>query len=236
MHNPLQKAFKIFLNTLYPPNCLLCRDKLQADAPALCPKCWMSFDLITEACCNFCGALSDACSCPKKHEYIDKFLVAMQYNNSAMRIISKFKYNNCKKVAPVLGQILYTRIKHYINEVDVWLPVPLHSKRIKERGYNQAAILTHFINKASQNQMLCKYDILTRQINNKQQAKLSKSARLLNVKNIFVLNDRHKSIIQNKTVGIIDDVITTGATIQECARTLKNGGANKVYGISIART
>jgi ComF family protein len=124
-----------------------------------------------------------------------------------------------------------------MQKIDIWLPIPLHKNRLKNREYNQSAILLKAMKKIYEKRMICSTDIVKRVIDNERQATLTKAERLRNVDSIFAINPRYKDSLQGKCVAILDDVVTTGATMEECAKMLCiHCKVGKVLGISLAKT
>ncbi len=148
------------------------------------------------------------------------------------KIIHHFKYRKKTKLAILLGRAMASIIKsdYFLKDVDIIVPVPLFWWKNLRRGYNQAALLSEII---SQECDIKINDIMRRIKNTKSQTKLDEQARRKNVLNAFALKS---NTIENKKIILIDDVMTTGATINECARVLKNAGAKEVYSCVAAIT
>ena len=148
------------------------------------------------------------------------------------KIIHHFKYRKKTNLAILLGRAMASIIKsdHYLKDVDIIVPVPLFWWKNLRRGYNQSALLSKTI---SQECSIKMNNILKRIKNTKSQTKLNEEKRRKNVLNAFALQNNG---IKDKIVLLVDDVMTTGATINECARVLKNAGAEKVYSCGAAIT
>jgi ComF family protein len=114
---------------------------------------------------------------------------------------------------------------------DLILPVPLHVRRLKQRGFNQAGLLAGTLGRLIH--LPVRYDILVRRCWTEPQTRLNREERLQNVKNAFLVPD--SSRVKDRRVLIIDDVYTTGTTLSECAKTLKDAGASKVHAITVCR-
>lgn len=147
-------------------------------------------------------------------------------------LIHHFKYRKKTKLAHLLGRAMATLIQadYVLKNADVLMPVPLFWWKKIRRGYNQAELLAQTI---SQETGIPIQNVLTRVKNTKTQTRLSESERCDNVKNAFTVQTND---IKDKKVLLIDDVLTTGATIQECARVLKDAGACEVYSCVAAIT
>ncbi len=114
---------------------------------------------------------------------------------------------------------------------DLVLPVPLHVRRLQQRGFNQAGLLAGTLGRLI-HRPVC-YDILVRQCWTEPQTRLNREERLQNVKNAFLVPDSTR--VKDRCVLIIDDVFTTGTTLSECAKTLKEAGASEVHAITVCR-
>ncbi len=148
------------------------------------------------------------------------------------KIIHHFKYRKKIKLAIFLGRAMASIIKsdHFLKDADMIVPIPLFWWKNLRRGYNQAALLSEIISQECNIQV---NNIIKRIENTKSQTKLDEQARKKNVFNAFALKSNG---IEDKTVLLVDDVITTGATINECARVLKDAGAKDVYSCVAAIT
>jgi len=174
-------------------------------------------------------------------------IIAATFEDKILKkIIHKFKYNFIENLAYPLSEILVQKIldlkdkKGDPNWVSVFwdtkpllMPVPLHQKRERWRGFNQAERLG--LNIANRLGLEFKNDLLTRVKNTKPQAKFNKQKRLKNIKGAFGINSALSDQIKNTNILLVDDVFTTGITMNECARILKRNGANKIWGIVLAR-
>jgi len=126
------------------------------------------------------------------------------------------------KIAPELGNI------------DLMTIVPLHKKRLKKRKFNQVALIGKAMFKKSSSKFFL--DILLRTKNNISQVKLGKTQRERNLKNIFMLNEKYRDLVKGKNILLLDDVMTTGATLEHCAKVLKKSGVEKVFVLTVAKT
>lgn len=155
-----------------------------------------------------------------------------RFDDHYKELIHRFKYG--KKIP--LGRRLSQRLGETINsgssfsESDLLIPVPLHKSRYRERGFNQSEIIAEEISKTTGVSLL--REGLKRKKNTKDQTNLSPQQREQNVRGAFVVTQ--PGIINGKNIILVDDVITTGATMNECARMLKQAGAEKILGMTIA--
>ncbi|MBF0429915.1 MAG: ComF family protein [Fibrobacteria bacterium] len=149
-------------------------------------------------------------------------------------VIHGFKYNGLKRNARFLSAFARYQygLKNYIEEYDSLVPVPLHPLKQRERGFNQATLIARSLSSFSG--VRCDKTSLNRRKYTKTQTRLSGTERVENINSAFVLN--RKTTIQGKKLLLVDDVFTTGATSEECAKTLLTGGASSVGVITLART
>jgi len=192
-----------------------------------CPYC-KSFLAESETKCSFCksdGGISEDHKIPMVRSL-------GRFDDYYKELIHRFKYG--KKIP--LGKRLAQRLGETINsdprflKSDFLIPVPLHKSRYRERGFNQSEIVAEEISKIAGLPLL--KNALIRKKNTKDQTNLSFQQREENVKGAFVVTQ--PEIINGKRIVLVDDVITTGATLSECARTLKQAGAEKILGMTIA--
>jgi len=165
---------------------------------------------------------------------LDGVTAFFKYNESAAvgKLIKNFKYNYARGIIDVWRQIINNRLSEIsaFNYKAVVVPVPLHSRRLRERGFNQAGLLAQIIG-ASLNLKLEETGLKRIRYTN-QQARLTGMERRQNLKSAFVWN---MSVSVPYEVILVDDVFTTGATMQQCARILKAVGVKKVWGLVMAR-
>ena len=147
------------------------------------------------------------------------------------KLIKGLKYKFAFDIASELSDLLlsFFEKQEISNANPVIIPVPLHKKRLRERGFNQAELLARSFHANYQ----VETKILQRNKYTSAQAKLKEKARKENIKQAFACHDSEK--VKNKIVVLVDDVITTGSTLNECARVLKKSGAKEVWGLAIAK-
>ncbi|MFH1387354.1 MAG: ComF family protein [bacterium] len=202
--------FDELLNLIFPPKCEVCR---RGSPEALCGECFSQIKFMK----------------PNLGIYS-----ATAYDGVIKESIHRFKFNKRKKLAEPLGVLLVNYLGHKpglkIDELDGIIPVPLHEKRMRERGFNQVELLASTLTKYFE---LPVTPALERLKNTHPQFDLQRDARLNNVKGAFrVINPK---AVYNKKVLLLDDIYTTGATISECGRVLKNAGAKRVEVLTLAR-
>lgn len=160
----------------------------------------------------------------QKRTNLDGVLVCVRYNHCAMKLIEELKYNLYFSIATEIGYIMKMTLQNSLLNYDTLIPVPLHWYKENFRGFNQAELLAKHIDRRVDN-------CLRRRKRTQTQVKLNRQERIENLKDVFQL----KRQINYNAVVLIDDVMTTGTTLEECAGVLKEGGVKKVYGLVFAR-
>src|SRR5713226_3221071 len=182
----------------------------------LCPRCALPSP--GSAVCGRC--LADA-------PHYDATVAALAYRFPADTLVHSLKFRGQLALAPLMGNLLIEKIKE---RIDLVVPVPLSRERLRERGYNQAAEIARHI--AKQRRVPLELTIMTRERNTPAQADLPWSDRARNVRGAF----RCERSLDGAAIAVVDDVMTTGATLDELAATLKRAGAARVVNWVIART
>ena len=227
------------INLILPPRCLMC-GKILADDNGLCEECFAKIKFISYPICYKCGAPLTAGSntnhcavCVSDNKNPFRFQRSMvYYDDNSRPLIVNFKFHDKTENSKFLARWLYSA-GHDIWEqgADVLIPVPLHNARLRRRKYNQSALLCKDLSKFVN--LPVDYTSLVRHKNTRPQVEFNGKERERNVKHAFKVCN--KDAIQNKRLVIIDDVMTTGSTIRECALELLKNGAQSVDVITIAR-
>ena len=222
---------RVALDFFSPQKCLGCGE----EGELLCRNCQKSLPHILPPVCPKCGkpqASGIACSgCVSWQTSIDGIRSPLRFEGLVRESIHQLKYKNLRSIARPLAFLLRDYLIHYPLPFQVLVPVPLHRKRLRERGYNQSYLLAQELGKLLTLPVVD--DCLARQIFVLPQAQTkSVEERRNNVKRAFAcLNSR----LQNTQVLLIDDVSTSGATLDACAAALKSGGVISVWGLVLAR-
>ncbi len=163
----------------------------------------------------------------------------MDYKNSIVKnLIHKFKYQKIYCIQPTLKQILSTSLiqhqSYFKHNKYIIIPIPLHKYKKRTRGFNQSEIIANIISKILN--IKTYNNVLIRFKNNPPQANQTDILkRQENAKNIFKINENQKHLIKNKNIILVDDVFTTGSTLNECAKILKQNKANNIIAICLAK-
>jgi ComF family protein len=196
----------------------------------VCADCRASVRPISRRGCARCGVvLRDDCECGSLPDEIEQLWSVYPYAGWVRSSIHRFKYEGEFARAASLA-IEFDRLRGDLGAIDLIVPVPIHRRRLRERGFNQAALMARSLAPAWGT---FARDALERQIDNDRQVGKARDDRWLNVAGAFSCPDA--AAICTKRVAVIDDVITTGATMSECAVALRAAGASSVVGISLAR-
>lgn len=166
--------------------------------------------------------------------YCDGIVCVGRYSDSLKQSLKRFKFGNRTSYYRVFGKLLALKVQNTIqlNQIDIIIAVPLHKSKQKERGYNQAELIAGSAAKLLK--IPLKTNILVKTNESRSQSMLSKQERLSNVEGLFkVINTQ---AIHKKNILIIDDIVTTGSTINQCSKALKQAGAGRVIAGVIATT
>ena len=238
--NLLPRFKKTVLDILFPVSCFSCG----APDQWLCGKCFSRIPIFEDQVCPICeqvripsGNLCFYCK-KRKKPHLDSLIVAVSYRNPLVRLlVSGFKYRFIADLAEPLGNLITgSAMKNDLPVPDFIVPVPLHPRRLRWRGFNQSRLLAEKIHSDIAPPLKIEVlEIIERKKLNRPQMGIKKySSRLKNVEGIFSMKEEYPNL-SNKKILLVDDVATTGATLEECAKVLKQNGAKKVFGMVIAR-
>jgi ComF family protein len=229
------------LDFVLPPVCLRCR-ALVSDPQSLCANCWSDLKFLAEPLCACCGlpfphALGEGvkcASCLARPPIFDKARAALAYDDISRDLILPLKHADRLEAASIFGRWMAGAAAELIAECDTLIPVPLHWRRLAKRRYNQAAVLAHAI--AKTHRLRVDTAALQRPKASISQGEMpSARARLKNVVRAFTVSDAQKPRIAGARILLVDDVLTTGATLNACAKALKRAGAASVSAVTLER-
>ena len=238
----LGKIKKIVLDTLFPIVCLGC----QKNDLWLCEECFEKIPLLGSQVCPACerefslsGFLCRNCQMRRK-SHLDALISAVSYDNPTVKkMVYNFKYRFASGFSVPLARLETKALfLHNIPLPRAIIPVPLHPRRLRWRGFNQALLIAGNISKKIAPPIqIPVLDILERRKYNKPQMEIGNYGdRLENVRDIFgIKSGADLENIRGRIVYLVDDIATTGATLEECAKVLKQAGAKKVFAVVIAR-
>jgi ComF family protein len=182
------------------------------------------------------GGITICSSCIQASNHFDKARSVFKYDDFSGRVITGFKYSDKTYLAEQFANLLLGTIKKNIDseDYDIITSVPISFKRLLGRKYNQSAMLA---NKLGQKlNMNVDNSLLLRVKSIPPQTGLRRKERLKNVKNVFEISSKPKNFAKGAGVILVDDVFTTGATLNECAKVLKKAGAENIFAVTLART
>lgn len=200
----------------------------------LCIKCWGEIKKYDGPACKICGMPSNSeytitCgSCQKTPPAYTKIIYYGLYKDNFKKAIHLFKFQGIKRLAKPLGRLL---MQLPIPKVDYIIPVPLHVKRLREREFNQTALLGNVLSKELEIKLLLNGLVKIKETS--PQTSLNREERIKAVKNAFAFNG---DSIGGCDILLVDDVITSGATVGECSKVLKKAGAKSVTVIALAHS
>jgi competence protein ComFC len=231
------KTKEFILDILFPKFCLNCGREGQY----LCPDCFFLVGIMENQYCLFCKipkvvVNGRTCLFCRRERSLDGLLFSVPYENRIIKkLISKFKYGSAKDLATTISFFALWHLElsgKWGKFSDFYIiPAPLHPKKLKARGFNQSEEIAKKIALFTGLPILEK--TLLKIKNTAAQAELNKEQRQKNLKGAFLC--AQPETIKDKKIILIDDVFTTGATMEECASTLKKAGAKEVWGLAIAR-
>ncbi len=205
------RILEALLDAIYPNDlvCAICSQEAHVDEHGLCDDCALQLEYVKQT---------------DKQEYIDDIYCAVYYTNHIAGAVHNFKFNDARYLCRALASLIDLPNEW---EADCIVPIPLHKARRRKRGYNQSTLIA---------EELCKrYDVaideslVERISNTKSQRTLGQAQRAENIIGAFSVTGD----VKDKKILLIDDVFTTGATMNECARVLKCAGASKVYAAAV---
>lgn len=235
----MNKCLKTIINAVFPANikCIFCNEELNSfNKFCTCNKCLNNLPFNNDKICEYCGEhiSSEANYCLSCKKSVKRHFTmarsSFDFREQIVDIIHCLKYDNGKYLAPYLSEFLIDEFKKQNWIVDVVIPIPLNEARIKQRGYNQSEIISKKFE--TDLNIPLNTTCLQRKINTPTQTNLSKKERLINLKDAFEVTD--KEAVKNKNILLIDDVFTTGATMEEASKILLKSKANKVYCLTLA--
>lgn len=221
------------LDWLIPPQCLACRDAV-AEASGLCVTCWSKLAFIEAPFCEKLaipfpydqgeGAVSAAALADPPPW--DRARAALLFDEAARQLAHALKYSDRHEAGLLMARLMRRAGADIINGADGLIPVPLHRFRLWRRRYNQSAILARHIAKDSR-KAFCP-ELLRRVRSTKSQTGLDREERQHNMRGAFIVPDDARPLVVGKKFVLIDDIRTTGATLEACTRVLKGAGAAHV--------
>jgi ComF family protein len=217
------------LDLLFPPRCVGC----QREGGLLCEICETELPRLMPPYCNICAQPSpdQVCArCAVSPLNIDGVRAPYLMEGAVREAVHSLKYRNLRAVAALLGRLLAAYLESYPLPGEVLVPVPLHPRRLRERGYNQVALLAKELGRRTG--LPVAEDMLVRRRDTRPQVSVAnREERVRNAEESFACG----ADVREVAVLLIDDVATTGSTLSACAAALKGSGAKSVWGLTLAR-
>jgi ComF family protein len=231
---------RLALDAVLPPVCLSC-GALVGEPGTLCPSCWSKVDFLAPPLCAACGhpfeieagpaALCGPCA--RQHPPWRRARAVFRYDDASKPLILRFKHADRLEGGPTFARWLARAGAELLEGADLIVPVPLHRWRLLSRRYNQAAVLAVALGKLTG--LAVAPDLLVRTRRTPVQGHLGRDERRRNVRGAFAVRVGRAGAVAGRHVVLIDDVLTTGATVAECAETLSRAGAAAVDVLTLGR-
>ena len=226
--NFLSAAKDFLIGLIFPKICLSCG----ANGFSLCPRCQNKIKILKTDTCIYCGKISlrgKICQNCRRKSALTGVVVATKYSGIIKESIHRFKYNGDKDLLQPLGKILVKKFSNIKISGQITITsVPLHRTRKNIRGFNQSELLGRYLAKA----VGIQYEELLKRIKpTESQIKFHKYERINNLKGAFRAETKN---LRGKKIILVDDVCTSGATLEACAKELRRTGAREVWGLVLA--
>jgi len=231
---------RLLLDAVLPPLCLHCQ-AVVAEPGTLCPTCWQRISFIGPPCCAICGRPFELdpgpearCgACLRSPPGFDRARAVLRYDETSRDLILRLKHGDRLEGASAFALWMARAGSELLDGADLLVPVPLHRWRLARRRYNQAAVLALALGRHSG--LAVEPALLTRRRATPSQGHLGANDRRRNVAGAFGLARGGEARLAGRRVVLIDDVMTTGATVEECVKVLRRGGASAVAVLTLAR-
>lgn len=221
------KIIDIIGKALFPQRCRFCNTVIKPNE-TVCKDCTESLEVIDGKICTLCGMKEADCTCQKHRSYYTAIAAPYYYEGAAGKAVQALKFNKVQTVVEDLGWDMTVCFKERFHgyDFDLITFVPMTKKSEKERGFNQSELLAQSVAKETNIPIVT---ALRKVFETKPQHDLGELGRSGNVLGVFEVDEKIKPELENARILLIDDVKTTGATLNECAKTLLIGGAAEVF-------
>lgn len=235
-----RRAAAGLLDVVLPPRCPACREIVPADG-AFCSRCWRQLDFLTDPICACCGlpfpydvGKDAVCGdCAASQPPFRSARAAVAYNDLSASLVLGLKYGDRTHLARVMAGMMARVAVGALASGPLVVPVPLHPRRMRRRLFNQSALLARALAKGSGTELAI--DVLDRRRDTPPTRGMSRLQRARNVVGAFRVPPRAKERLAGRTVLLVDDVMTTGATVEACVRALQRAGSPIVDIVTFAR-
>ncbi len=223
----LRKLLDAVLDFVYPPLCISCGRLLDSGREHVCPDCWSAIKRASRGLPLYIETRGKLVASGVVDELVSLFV--FEKEGPLQSIVHALKYSGIQEVGVELGRRLATVIQEAGIHADAVVPVPLHKRKLRERGFNQSLLIARGITEVLG--IPVRADLVRRTRWTQTQTALSKEDRKQNVENAFACGDTE---LQGCCVIVVDDVVTTGATIVSCGQALTKAGASRIVAASAA--
>lgn len=221
----------MIIDYIYPPQCFACtKDMYPFTSKSLCFTCWKKIGFNVRKCA-ICKQQKTSYCCQAKYGFTE-FRCVAKYENTLKQLLIDFKFNRKVHCGSLLANLLFRSIQRipFSQKIDYVIPVPMTAAKRFVRGYNHSEIIA--LHLAKKMHIYCIRHNLVKIKNTRSQSSLKKSQRLLNLENTFYLCN--KRILSAKNILLVDDICTTGSTLRECMRVLRQAKCKNIYVAVIA--
>ncbi len=238
--NAISRGVAAVADLLLPRRCISCGTVVEGEG-ALCASCWPDVRFLSQPHCAACGfpfefdhgADALCAACYRDIPLYERARAVFRYDDASRQALLAFKHSDRTDVAPAFAGMMAQAGRELLAEADLIVPVPLHKRRLLARRYNQSALLALALSKIAG--VIAAPDLLERTRATPSQGGLGAKARERNVAGAFAVRPKRKPQLAERRVLLIDDVLTTGATVSACTKTLLRGGARAVDVLTLAR-
>lgn len=208
----MRRGFDWIINFLLPPLCITCKDRVNYNI-SLCGDCWVKLEFVEQSA--------------HQNKFLDHTSSVLYFDDFSKKIVHELKYKDRMELSIFIAKLMMQHSFNAIKDVDYIVPIPMHINKLRSRKYNQAALIARNISEMAAKPLII--DGLKKIRNTQNQVGLKYIKRTQNLEGAFAVNPFYIKQLQGTHVLLIDDVITTGTTIEESARVLKANGVSKVY-------
>jgi len=240
LHRLLRNGLHGAIGIVYPPTCIACR-AATGEAQALCPACWRGIGFIERPYCERLGTpfpvdlgaglLSPAAIADPP--VFARARAVCRFDGTARELVHRLKYGDRVELSLTLGRMMAQAGRELAADADIVLPVPLHRTRLWRRRFNQAAALAGIVSRETGLPLAA--TALTRIRRTRQQIGLTRAQRAENLQGAFHVSAAARGQIEGRRILLVDDVLTTGATVNAASRALMRAGASAVDVLTFAR-
>lgn len=232
---------RYLLDFFYPKKCIFCGERINEKDVSYCTKCYYKLPFLNDDVCLVCGRelYSDngyrICPTCQKHKmHFDVNYPCFNYEGNIKSAVRRYKFVHKMWYYKQFSGFIYDNLLKKKINVDYIVYPPINHKTFYKRGYNQSELMAYEVGRKLGVKVL--KDAIYKIKDNEKQSLMSASMRFKNVRGIFKIKSKYEYLIKNKRILFIDDILTTGATLDECARMLKKSGAKYVCAATICIT